>query len=71
MKEREMGFHRALLWKVVIGEIKENRLNSMTRLAQNRKKDGGRGSGPQERYEFRRTRALKPEVNTSLYNLNN
>lgn len=66
MKEREMGFHKALLWKVVMGKIKEKRLNSMSGLAQNRKKDGRSGSGPQERYEFWRSRTLELEVNTSL-----
>lgn len=66
-----MGFHRALLWKVFMGEIKEKRLNSTSGLAQKRKKDGGSGSGPQERGEFKRSGTWELEVNTNLYILTN
>lgn len=49
IKGREIEFHNTLLGKVVFGEIKEKRLNSMSGLAQ--KKDSS-GHGPQGRCEF-------------------
>lgn len=59
-----MGFHKALLRKVVLGEIKEKRLNSMYGLALSRKKTTAVYMDPKK--DVPKSRTLELEMNMIL-----